>query len=468
MIWRRANTLAMLATPALSFGTLAVALGLGANGETLAALVYGAPPGSSRAGLAWQVDVMFEDRGVREVKPNLPIAVHAEWKGHARDWRGITTAEGAAEVPFDFSGIASGDDIDLTISTDDHQKKTLARGSARVPESIAGRGNVTRAMLTAFHHEGEIDLDVAILGGALASEFSSELWVRARDHQLHPRLDDHRDPNAIAGAHVQLLLPIDGLSVATNDAVTDENGWAKLDVTAKTLAAEATIQLKYKGISSSWTGALPIVLGATRALVTQDDTGNLHASVVRPLVTRSAAYIEVDDDVGRIFGATVPLATSQNDFASAQIDLPKLAPGNYWIVAGSGPRAAETMSPGTFAIPFHIGKNSVGANAAGGQLATEHARGFARSLVLDGFLEARSITAQRRHGSMSIALIALALGAIVETILLLRAARIGSRTTDGTHASSASWITKTPGTIAIGIGLSLLGFALFAAFIGAR
>ena len=37
---KRANALANALTPALSFGTLAIALGLGAHGETLAANVY--------------------------------------------------------------------------------------------------------------------------------------------------------------------------------------------------------------------------------------------------------------------------------------------------------------------------------------------------------------------------------------------------------------------------------------------
>lgn len=438
----------MLATPALSFGTLAVALGLGANGETLAAIVYGAPPGADRAGLAWQVDVMFEDRGVREIKPNLPVLAHAEWKGNARDWKGITTNDGAAEVPLDFSGVMSGDDVDLTVNSDDAEKKVLARGHARVPEG-GTRGNITHGALPPMHREGAIVIDAAILGGALAAEFPSELWVHAKD----------QDGKSIDGA-VAHLDDVDGLVVAKNDVVTCRNGWAKLDVTARALSATATIHLKSGAFVGSWTGALPIVLGATRAVVTEEDTGNLHASVARPLVTKSNAYVEIDDDVGRVFASSVPLVASGNDFARAQIDVPDLAYGRYWIVAGSGPRAAETMSAGTFAIPFRVGKNLE--DACDGELATEHAGGFSRAVVLDGFLEARSVSAKRRHRGISIAFAALALGGIIETLLLLRAARMGSRTNAMTKAS---WITKTPTAVAIGIGLSLLGFALLAAFV---
>src|ERR1700690_2224716 len=138
-----ANTIAIFATPALSFGTLAIALGFGAHGETLAAVAYGAPPGTDRAGVAWQVDVLLEDRGVREIKPNLPITVHAEWKGNARDWSGVTTSEGAAEGPLDFFGIAPGDAVDLTINTNDEKKILLASGRAVVPNGGA-RGNISR------------------------------------------------------------------------------------------------------------------------------------------------------------------------------------------------------------------------------------------------------------------------------------------------------------------------------------
>jgi hypothetical protein len=449
---KRAGTLAMLATPALSFGTLAVALGLGSHGETLAAIVYGAPPGADRTGLAWQVDVMFEDRGVREIKPNLPVSVHAEWKGNARDWSGVTTSEGAAEVMLDFAGIAPGDDVELVVTSNDEKKTLLARGRARVPEGSA-RGNITRGAVPPIRREGAVVVDAAILGGSLASEFPSELWIRARDHDGKP----------LAGATVHLD-PVDGLVAVNSDATTCDDGWAKLDVTAKALAVTATIRLKSGPFVGSWTGALPIVLGATRALVVpdKDDTGNLHASVARPLVTASGAYVEVDDDVGRVFAATVPLIATANDFARAEIELPKLSPGNYWIVAGSGPRAAETMSQGAFAIPFRVEKKIGGTCDADGELATLHAGGFSRLLVVDGFSEARHVAAKRRHRGMSIAFAALALGAIVEAILLLRAARSGSNVRSD---AKATWITRTPGAVAIGIGMSLLGFALLAAFI---
>jgi hypothetical protein len=59
---------------------------------------------------------------------------------------------------------------------------------------------------------------------------------------------------------------------------------------------------------------------------------------------------------------------------------------------------------------------------------------------------------------MSIAFAALAIGAVVEVILILRAARLGSNV-------KATWITSTPAAVAIGIGMSLLGFALLAAFV---
>jgi hypothetical protein len=444
----------MLATPALSFGTLAIALGLGANGETLAAIVYGAPPGADRIGLAWQVDVMLEDRGVREIKPNLPISVHAEWKGNARDWSGVTTYEGAAEVALDFGGVASGDEVALTVTADDKKKTPLAHALARVPEQAAARGRPLEGILPAHKNDGAIGLEVTIAGGALAAEFPCELWVRAHDAW----------GSRITGAQIHFD-PAESLALSSNDATTDYDGWAKTTITATGLTASLTIHAKSGGIEGSWTGPLPVLLGATHAQLVQDDAGNLHVNVARPVVSTSDAYVEVDDESGRVLAKAVPLVNNGNDFARAVIDLPKLSARDYWIVAASSPRAAESMPSGAFAILFRVDDQLRAFTT--GELASYHARGFARTVVADGFSDARNVSEQRRHRAMSIAFAALALGGIIETLLLLRAARIGSRANDDAR-SSASWLTKTPATVAIGVGLSLLGFALLAAFVATR
>jgi hypothetical protein len=117
------------------------------------------------------------------------------------------------------------------------------------------------------------------------------------------------------------------------------------------------------------------------------------------------------------------------------------------------------MPTGTFAVPFRIDEKGIAPSS--GELAERHARGFSRSLVLDGFVEAHNVTTQRRHRAMSLAFAALALGAVIETLSILRAARAGSNV-------KATWITGKMGQIAIGVGMSLLGFALLAAFVAAR
>ncbi|MEO8874031.1 MAG: hypothetical protein ABI461_00460 [Polyangiaceae bacterium] len=444
MISKRANAIASLATPALSFATLAIALGLGAHGETIAALVYGAPPGIDRQGLAWQVEVMLEDRGVREVKPGKAISTSATWKGTTQNWSGVTSTDGAAEMTFNFPGIAPGDELDLDVRAADGV--SLARSRAHVPPARA-RGSISRGALPALRRDGAIGLDVAILGGGLAAEFPSELWVHARD----------QDGHSISAARIHFNT-VDGLTFGNTEVSTCSDGWAKVFVTASALNAEGTITAKSGAFSGSWTGALPIVLGSTRAIVNQDDAGNLHADVARPLVTPSNAYVEIDDGAGRLFATTVPLVPTGNDFARAVIDLPKLADGTYWIVSSSEPRAAETMAPGAFAVPFRVGKNATDPCPGDGELATMHAGGFARSIVADGFTDARIIASRRRKQGISITFAALALGALVETLLILRAAKSGANV-------KASWMIGTAGTVAVGVGLSLLGFALLAAFV---
>jgi len=442
---RHANAIAIALTPALSFATLAIALGVGAHGETLAAIVYGAPPGSDRERLAWQALVMVEDRGVREVKPNLPITAVATWNGRTAHWSGTTTKDGAVEIELNFPGITSGDDVLLDLATT--EGVSLGRSRARVPTNDGPRGSISRGALPPLRREGTLAIDVAILGGGLAAEFPSELWAHVRDQDGHPveRAQLHLDP-------------VDGIAFGSSDITTCGDGWAKVVVVASALNAQATIHGKSGAFSGAWTGVLPIVLGATRAVVSADDAGNLHAYVGRPLVTASNAYVEVDDALGRVVARTVPLLPNGNDFARGVVDLPKLSDGRYWIVSSSGPRAAETMTAGAFAIPFRVGKNTDASCAGEGELALLHAGGFARSVVADGFIEARAVASRRRKRGMSIAFAALAIGALVETMLILRAARRGSNV-------KATWMTGAVGAIAVGIGMSLLGFALLAAFV---
>ncbi|MGH7328623.1 MAG: hypothetical protein ACREJX_09770, partial [Polyangiaceae bacterium] len=196
------RTLAILATPVLSFATLAVGLGTGASGETTAAIVEGAAPGSTHEGIAWQARVYREDRGVREVVPNLPIHIHAKYKDQERTADVRTTPDGAAEIVLDFAGVTSGDEIAIGV-TSEEGSKMLATGSARVPESR--HTIVSEGMLPSLQKKGPASLEVAVEGGSLPVDLWTNLWVRATS-----------DGKAVPPGTIVQLDAMDGLEVDTS------------------------------------------------------------------------------------------------------------------------------------------------------------------------------------------------------------------------------------------------------------
>jgi hypothetical protein len=74
--WERG---AIVLTPLAAVFTMAVGLRIGASPAVRAAVVYGAPPSSEHAGLAWQLLTLVDDRSVREAiaMPGLSVVARA-------------------------------------------------------------------------------------------------------------------------------------------------------------------------------------------------------------------------------------------------------------------------------------------------------------------------------------------------------------------------------------------------------
>lgn len=445
----RSSQLALLLTPALSFATLAVGLGVGSSGETTAAVVEGAPPGSDRLGLAWQIDVAREDRGVREIVPELPIRLHVKYKDIQRDVLARTTKEGAAETYVDLTGVAPGEAVDLEVRTDDAASKVLASGTAHVP-SAPVRGPTQKGVLPALARSGNVKVDVAIEGGALAAELDTTVWV----HAVLPSGQPVTKATTEIVSEDSLVLP--------PKATMCDPGWAALTVKARTMSAQAKIIVKTDTDEGTWTGVLPIRLGATVAFGTYDD-GHLDrakkfVTVMKRGNAETVAYVELDDESGRAWSATPTLKVTPEGNLVSILEVPAgLGPQPFWVVAGSEPHAAVTLANGTTATAslFGLAASSCKARA---ELTTTQATGFGRTIVLDGFGAARTRSSARRKRGLAIALGALFVGSVVEAILILRGARQGA-------SVKASWITGKMGAVVIGVGLAVLGFAMLGAFV---
>ena len=97
--------------------------------------------------------------------------------------------------------------------------------------------------------------------------------------------------------------------------------------------------------------------------------------------------------------------------------------GRNFIVVSGEPDGAGTIVGATRAVPIWIGPNA----PCESDLAEVSAQSFPRFVALDGFVEKKAILAARRKRGRMIALAALALGSLLETLLLLRAAREGRK-----------------------------------------
>jgi hypothetical protein len=242
------------------------------------------------------------------------------------------------------------------------------------------------------------------------------------------------------------------------------------------------------GKTGDWAGALFVSPGAAQ-IVARDR----YAPEEQPLLdvvvpnVRRIAYLEIDDARGRAWGAALPLETSDGAMPRAGVRAPKLAPGLYWAVASSDPTGAAQLGPGSIARPFFVAESDEAALAFGTDaecspprdprevhrvlgvcLALAGATAIPRWTALDGFAEKRSRDARRRARGLSIALGAIAVAMLLETLLLLRAAhgarvRLLASTSEEREALGAPG--GRAGNVGIALLVALLGFALLAAFL---
>ncbi len=440
----RVDTWVIILAPALSFATLAVGLHVGSSGETIAAVVEGAPPSGDDMRIAWQVRVYRSDRGVREVVANEELSITVEHAGHTSTLDATTTDDGVAELVAPLPGVRGGDDVVMSIRRA-RDGLVLASGHATVP-SFPVRGAESKGALRYYTRDGALVLDVSAESGALPGALSGILSIRARDASGQP----------VVGA----LLTFDPNDLGlTEPTTTQAGGWA--NVTAVGLInGELRITATKGDLTGTWNGAIPVKLGAIRAAIAPDPSNPARRALTLTRATTSATtiYVEIDDARGRAWAATPTLTpTPAGGSVGAQISLPTdLTTDHVWVVTGTSPDSAETLAAGTTAW-MQLDDTSPSPEALGARSLVK-AGTFGRTTVLDGFALANERANQRKKKGLTIAISALVAGALVEAIAILRGAAKGS-------AVKASWITGKMGTVVIGVGLAVIGFFMLAAFV---
>jgi hypothetical protein len=466
----------LVMTPAVALAVVAMGLRLGARGAGRAAIVYAAPRSGAGTGLAWQVAVFDERHGTRESAGFTRIDVSARASGGQARWSGATNEDGVAEVQLDLPSA-----VDVTLEVTSGGAVLAAGPAGAAPHGEARSPGSAWARFA--RREGPVALDVAIRGQRVASGFPSSVWVHASD-----------DASGAALAGVAIEAESDESLSVTGDARTDARGWAHLTATPMGFAVALVLSAASPfGGAGRWAGALVVSPGAD-AIVTRDrfSPDESPSFEITAPGLRSTAYLEIDDAFGRAWGAAAALQATGSSLPHASVRAPRLTPGLYFAVASGDPTGAARLGPGSVVRPFFVAATDEAALAYGtdreactpagdrlevarvvaGCLALAAATPAPRAVALDGFVAQHARDAGRRAAGLSVALGALLVAVLLETVLVLRA----SRPTAPAAATASALLDEGPApartkrlmratAVTVSLSVALLGFALLAAFL---
>jgi hypothetical protein len=461
----RFRTFVLVVTPLVAVLVLVLGLRVGAKGAVRAATVYGAPPAKGSTVVAWQVVTFLDDRGVREATAMKGLEVTATTKsGKKASFRGDTNVDGVLEVALDVldrSPPPGGEELHLVV-TGPGESLPLAEGDVRVPEGPFGSGeDSTRATpVRATKRTGSLEVELFVADQVLVVGAEVQAVVRVRD----------ANGKTIEGAELTVVpepgVDAKGFSRTCADGFGFGELYALFHTTGLTVNAKTA-----DGREGSLFAALPVAHGATPVEAPREvRERESFAATVRAPGTRNVAYAEVDDAYGRVFALPLDLLPDARG-PKATFTVPGLPAGNYWLVTSGDPRGAEKIEGSTVARYFRVGKHveDTQACAARADLAMHPGRGFVRSELLDGLESRRRDDTKREHLGLGMALVGLLAAAVIETLLALQAVREARETIEGAvreaeGEAAAQKMTKraSAGSVAVGIAIVVLGFALLA------
>ena len=455
---------AIVLTPALALLIVAGALRLGAGGRVRGARLHGRGPGHGRSGLALQLQVIAEEGGVPEALGGVAISMSGTAHGTTATWDGSTNADGIAEAWLALPGVTWGDAVHVRATAADGG--TLVEGAIPWPGPSPAAEVLTQPAMPA-RRSGELWIDVFLPDGKLVPGFSERAIVSVKSAL---------DGSGIDGASLTFL-PEPGLSVEPTSSRTANGGTCEVRLTAEFLLANLAIEGSARTgpmlARATWVGALPVAPGAAGVELARVIPRGTRwpLDLVVPLATRRL-YVEVDDPWGRDFGAALDIVPAEEG-GSASLMLPALSPGTYWLVTSSDARGAERLDGSTMARSFTVASGP--GDATPGM--PPRAAPFVRTLELDGLALPRRRARERRNQGLAIALAALGAAAVLEVVLLLRAAHaargrlsrlVAAVDAVGKDAEGAALSPDGSRGVVVLILATLLGLALIAALLMVR
>jgi hypothetical protein len=399
----------IVAVAAASIAIVAIGLRVGAADEVRAAIVIGAPPPREGGRLAWQVRTQDDDGHTRTAAA-LPIIATLRARGVERVFHVATNVDGVAELAADVPDLRYGDRVELDVR-DDHNG-VLARGVATWPAIPPKPSIVEHAIARPTRSEGALRMHVAVFGGELATGQPGHVWIATDASGESPR-------NPQITATPDLGLDTFAPYATPRDPTCPRAGLLEL-IARGHLGGVALHAKDDLGREGDWYGAIPIGAGAMHVLAPISAALGPITVSITSASARSLAYVELDDDAGRAEAIALPLS---GEPPRADATFHARSNGRAFLVVSGEPDGATVIGGATRATPIWIGPSA----PCESDLAEISAQAFPRFVTLDGFVEKKAILAARRKRGRMIALGALALGSLLETLLLLRAAREGRR-----------------------------------------
>ena len=478
--------LLLVGTPFVAMTAVAAGLRVGAPEIMRWAVIYGAPVSRAGTGLAVQVAAFREEDGTRSPLSTTRLTVVGTVDRQTATWWGTTNSDGVGEASLPLPGWAG---ARLQVRTGN---TLLALGDATpatpatpgvsyaAPATPAAPGMSYPTWTPFARREGDIVLDVAIVGQRVSPGFPSTICVRATDRTTKaPR------PDAEIEAEDDPSWTPMGPA-----ARTDPEGWTELEVRAVGLAVSLGLRARTRdGRTGAWVGGLFVSPGSagleTRARWSPDDEPRIDVVAPGP---RATEYVEIDDAGGRAWATTVTPTGDPTALPMATVHVPRLSPGLYWAVAAGDPEGASELGPSTTVRPFFVAASddaalALGTNPAGCAarrdagatstalwpcLALAAARPVPRWTAVDGLPAVVATARARRSRGVRVAIGSIAVAALIEMALLLRmaaAARADFEIDAGGVARGSAGTIVRWWTIGIALLVGLLGLFLLAAFV---
>lgn len=408
--------------------------------------VYGGPTVGAPA-LAWRLSVVRRAAGVEAAQDLGELTADVTLPdGTTHHWAGRSDSNGSASVSIALERPLGGAPVGLAVRSPE-VPYPLAVGQVRLaPEpwkrSARQRGGWLRGRRT-----GELRVRAAAGQGAFAVPFEAPLWIDVRD-----------GPSAVMGATLKVRSAGADVSWKDRSERTDAAGRAVAQLRPREHALELIVDAAKDGRAGRFEGVVPVVPGATRAVLDGD-----RIRIESPIV-RDEVFVSLVTAGYRFGGGSVALSPDARGGARAIIDAGHHPAEPWWVVVSS---ERDMQSMARVGWPMHPD--------AGGHGPPPRTFDVADVLLLDGvaLAEAREHERVRRVRWLAVVFAAAAMGLVV-TLLAARVRAAQKELSEHFRAAGArdgarERMAPRGALLAlIGIFCVALGFALIALLAMAR